>query len=248
MKRPRPSVVADPAPALTRGLRVLGLLAVDGQSSLEQLARKTGWPKSSVLRYLVALASSGVVAQNPTTKAWTARKILAPAPADLLAECADARQQLPGLAAITGHCAELYRFAEGKLVLIDRAEPEGTPVSVNARIGFVRDLGELDATAAVTFAFSADIAPPRRLFRWNGGERVTVSATGRDRVLADVRRTRQARDHDFNVHGIRRFAAPVFAANRFVGLLAVAQRQTPRAESEIPKITGALAATLANFT
>lgn len=230
----------DPAPALSRGLELIELLSVEGQASLEQLAKAAGWPKSSILRYLQALAGAGVVRQDERSKAWQLLKVLRSLPAEESDRFGSYRRRLAGLAGETGHCAELYSVSGRSIELIDRADPDVGEVSLNARIGFVRDLGELEATVLIYSAFSDFPVSGMRFWRWQGGEKVAVSARERDRAIAQARRTRHARDFEFNSNGIRRYAAPVLRNGHLVGILAIAQRQTPRANAEEPTIRSAL--------
>ena len=167
-----------PAPALARGLQLLDQLAVDGQASLEKLAARNGWPKSSVLRFLQTLEQAGAVLQDPASRHWRALKHLQPLEPPSLPPLEQVRKQLPGLAQGTGHCAELYLWQGNRLRLIDRAEP---------------DSGEWRATSHVLEAARAN--------------------------------------------GIRRFAVPVLHENRLLGVLAVAQRQTPGADAETDFVT-----------
>lgn len=223
---------ADPAPALSRGLRLLELLGVEGQQSLEQLARKTGWPKSSVLRYLNALSLAGAAAQDNASLKWKALKRLQPLVLEHDSIMGRARRSLSALAEASGQCVELYDTGSGQAVLVDRAEPEQVEVAVLARIGFVRDLSELEAIAALCFAFDAERLPRRALWRWEKGEMRPVAAKTRDAVIARARRQTLSRDHDFNSNGIRRMALPLMESGKLRGVVAVAQRQTPRAKAE----------------
>jgi hypothetical protein len=53
----------------------------------------------------------------------------------------------------------------------------------------------------------------------------------------------QTVDHDFNANGIRRFGIPLLDPEKhFLGILAVAQRQTPRAQAETAQIIKAIQA------
>ncbi|MGA0332415.1 MAG: helix-turn-helix domain-containing protein [Kiritimatiellia bacterium] len=227
MKQPAVS-----APALARGILLLDQLAVDGQASLEKLAARNQWPKSSVLRCLQTLEQAGAVEQHPETKHWRALKQLQPLISPALEPMQQARNFLPGLAQGTGHCAELYAWQQGILELIDRAEPDFGDLLVRARIGSRRDLEELDATALILFAFAPDSQPPERVWVWKKGKKKSLSAEKRELRIAECRHQGWAVDQDFNENGIRRFAIPVWAQDRLTGVLAVAQRQTPAADRE----------------
>jgi len=233
----------DPAPALTRGLRVLELLAIDGHASLDSLARKTGWPKSSLLRYLQALETSGAARQDPASKAWEALRSLQPVLAATASNALEpARRQLSPLAEATRHCVELYRATPSRVELIDRAEPELADVTLVARIGFVRDLRELDATAKIFYAFASQPLPPQPLWRWRAGRKTRLAHPAAAKALAAARREGVACDDDFNSNGIRRFAAPLLNdLGALVGIVSIAQRQTHRAARETDALVRALA-------
>lgn len=225
-----------PAPALARGLTLLEQLAVDGQSSLEKLALQNAWPKSSVLRCLQTLEAMEMVTQDQESKRWQALKRVKTLEDPTLPALESARKRLAFLADRTGHCAELYIWKETKLTLIDRAEPESVEVMVRARIGFQRGLEELDATALVAFAFDPHLEPPEKSWAWKKGKKKKLSPEKCDQRISKTRKQGLTVDSGFNEHGIRRFAIPVFSENRLAGVLAIAQRQTPRAEQEISLI------------
>lgn len=220
------------APALARGLTLLAQLAVDGQTSLEKLAARNGWPKSSVLRFLQTLEQAGAVKQDPASRRWRALQHLQALDAPNPGPLEMARNRLAVLAQLTGHCAELYRWKDGELSLMDRAEPETGEMMILARIGFRRDLNELDATALIAYAFSPDANVPEKVWAWKKGKKKKLSAEKRNQRLTETRESLLALDSDFNENGIRRFAVPVLHNEKLIGVLAVAQRQTPRADTE----------------
>jgi DNA-binding IclR family transcriptional regulator len=226
-----------PAPALARGLQLLDQLAVDGQASLEKLAARNGWPKSSVLRFLQTLEQAGAVLQDPASRHWRALKHLQPLEPPSLPPLEQVRKQLPGLAQGTGHCAELYLWQENRLRLIDRAEPDSGEWRVRARIGFERNFAELDATALIVYAFDPESQAPDKVWGWKKGKRKKISAEKRVQRIEETRGRGLAVDADFNENGIRRFAVPVLHENRLLGVLAVAQRQTPGADAETDFVT-----------
>lgn len=226
----------DPAPALTRGLELLALLAADGQSSLEALARKTGWPKSSVWRYLQALEALCIVRQDPESKHWEALQTLKTIDQGHCPKLEKARRRLAVWAKDTHCCVELYHVREDRLILFDRAEPEDDIVSVRARIGFQRDLSELEATALIYFAFQSKRPPKGASWVWHEGRRLKIGDRAAHMRIDEVRKAGWARDNDFNEYGFRRFARPVFEDGRLVGVAAIAQRLTPLAEREKSQI------------
>lgn len=226
----------EAAPALTRGLELLGLLARDGQNSLESLVRKTRWPKSSVWRYLQALESAGVVRQNPDNKHWEARQVLRPVDSATNLALENARLQLPQWASESGCCVELYRVDGLRLILMDRAEPEDELVALRARIGFERNLEELDSTALTFFAYHPKAQPDTKIWAWHEGRRLRIGTKIAQMRIEEARQLGWAQDNDFNENGFRRFSRAVLDVNQLVGVLAIVQRLTPRVERELPRI------------
>ena len=149
-------------------------------------------------------------------------------------------RQLAGIAERCGHCAELYRVSRERIELIDRADPEQSEVRVAARIGFIRGQDELDATVQVACVYGDGIRPMARLWVWAGGKKKTLPVKQLETLLEAVRRNGYGMDNDFNENGIRRFAVPVMDESSLIGILAVAQRQTPRAQADVPVILKAL--------
>lgn len=234
--------LSDPAPALTRGIALIRQLSLHGQGTLEDLARRGGWPKSSTLRYLQALQQSGITEQDPVSKIWHLREHLtafAPDSGDVIEFW---RGRIGSLCQDLGHCVELYRVAAGAVTLIDRVDPLVQDKQLSARIGFVRDPSECDATALLFFAFSGQKTTPKDLsWRWCDGERANVRASERDNLLREARISGTAIDPEFNLNGIRRFAFGLFTPDGTLGgILAIAQRLTPLSARQTESIRSAL--------
>lgn len=223
---------------------MLAILASDGRCSLESLAKKTSWPKSSILRYLQALEAYGAVSRSEDSKLWQARQKLCPIVPDASEVLERARTRIPKLANEVNCCVELYRLERNTLVLSDRAEPENELVSLRARIGFERNLQELDATSLIFFAFQETAMPSSGLWAWHEGRQKKVGARTAQQRIAVVRESGWALDNDFNEYGYRRFACPVLDGDALVGVLAIAQRLTPLAEREKPHLIKTLKSNL----
>ncbi|WP_309380063.1 helix-turn-helix domain-containing protein [Cerasicoccus frondis] len=235
---------ADPAPALTRGLELLSLICRDGQISLEALVRKTAWPKSSVWRYLQALEAFGAVQQDATTKLWGARLTLRPVDVASSAAMIDAKKLLPQLATSVHCCTELYSVEGRRICLIDRAEPDDELVALRARIGFERELSELDSTALIFFAFQDEFQPLAKSWIWREGRRHKLGQRIVQMRIQEARECGWALDCDFNENGFRRFSRPVLEGQKLTGILSIVQRQTPLAEREKVAIIKHLKTTL----
>src|SRR4029077_735452 len=135
----------DAAPALSRGLMLLAYLNREGASSLDRLAKATGFPKASLLRMLRTMESSGAVAREGLGKRWHSLIRLEPGtPRErLLRErCALAASWL---CRSLRHTLEIYAFENARLTMIDRADPEGETPPVRRRIGHAALWDECDA-------------------------------------------------------------------------------------------------------
>lgn len=215
--------VDDPAPALTRGVRLLERLGRDGPQVLERLSAESGVAKSTTLRLLAALERIGMVARDPATRRWHARVALV-AGRDDEAESARLRQVLAELAKASGHAAEAWLWSDGRSSMIDRADPEDVSTAVRARIGSGRDPSEVDAVMLVAFAHApgGPVWLPRQT---QAADRRQV-VVARPALAAQVevcRRSGCAVDAGINANGVRRFAAPwLDAQGKFRGAVAVA--------------------------
>lgn len=212
------------APALSRGLEVLALLAESPALSLEAIARRLPHPKSTLHRLLEVLIAGGYVEKAPE-KTYRARVALT---RGFEAPLEDRLTRV--LAALTGTLgatAEFYVPTPAGLVLGRQRFPRTGEVHVVARLGFLRPwTGELDAVARVGWAFS-DPAPkvPAPRSHWaygRGGERRKVSARDVAAAIRQCANDGAAVDAAYNTNGVRRCAAPVFGDGRFAGVVAAA--------------------------
>jgi DNA-binding IclR family transcriptional regulator len=229
------AVAADPAPALGRGLTLLGALDREGACSLEQLARMHRWPKSSVARLLRSLELAGVVHRDPATMRYhaTTRFVRLHGLTEDVRRCAQA--DMVSLASAVEHTVELHGFndrdSDRPLVMIDRCEPEGVAVRVHARIGFARQLDEIDALTQVVLAFGGEgvRAAAHRPWVWRQGRRAWLTAPAVQRLAHKARLARAAMDEDVNSNGVFRYAAPILDGDqRLRAVIAIAQFVTPR--------------------
>jgi DNA-binding IclR family transcriptional regulator len=219
-----PRVAGDPAPALSRGLRLITYLCRDGASSLDRLTKATGWPKASVLRLLRSLELAGVVARDPDNKQYRALMRLVAGSTNenmLRSRCATAVAWACKAAKQT---VEVYLFSNHTLAMIDRAEPDGIEVSVRARIGFVRRLEQADAATIIAFAFAYPQGIPAGK-HWYFDNRVET-AMPKERLQTLVQQARArgaAADLGINANGVRRFAAPLIdSIGGLAGVLVIA--------------------------
>lgn len=216
----------DPAPALTRGLRLLDELVRSGPCSLETLTRTTGFPKSSALRILQSLEHLGAVQRDPGNREFHARLRLTPvASTDPSSWPERVAPTLAPLAERYGYTAELYAVHVDHAVMIDRAEPRNTEVRVTARVGFRRDFDEFEAVTQTCLTWNTDTLPPGRpkLWYWDQAQRTPLRRQEVLSCMDRIRAKRAAYDLGLNTNGIRRYAAPLTQQGRLVGVLALAQ-------------------------
>lgn len=232
----------NPAPALARGLDLLRHLDAHGPSSLEDLARATGFPKSSVARILHSLELAAAVERHPATRRYHARLRLAPvAPTGRLSLPEAASPVMDQLARQTRHTVELYNAQPLGPAMIARREPDDAPVAVRARVGFVRDLHEIEAVCQVTRVFAPHPDQPAdRLWHWDSGVKCNDTAEQLQRVLDTTRHALAAVDLGINEYGIRRYAAPIREDDRLLGTLALAQFCPPTASQPDPQLLEAV--------
>jgi IclR family KDG regulon transcriptional repressor len=216
-----------PAPALTRGLAVLDRLVRDGACTLEQLAKTTGWPKSSVLRMLQSLESVGAVAREPTTKRYSALMRLERIGSSAQALRSLSATEMAELCRAVGQTVELHHFDGERLTMIDRCEPETAEVRVRARIGWERKYDEVDALTQIVLAFGIDPANWPRIKYWQWSPNVLPRSVGSRtlrQLVSKVRERGVALDATINSNGVRRYAAPLFNSyGALSGVLAIAQ-------------------------
>jgi DNA-binding IclR family transcriptional regulator len=210
------------APALTRGLALLRLLSRDGALTLDRIARSTGWPKPSLLRLLRTLANDGAAARDPATGRWRATLRLAAIENEDLRLVNRCAQGVARLCREAGHVVEVYAWEDGRMVMIDRADPPHGEVLVRMRLGGIRDGSELDAVS-VWGAALGGAARPRRIWEWNAGAKVAIGRSRWDEAVTAARSAGVACDRDPNGNLVRRFAAPVTGdGGQLLGVIALA--------------------------
>jgi DNA-binding IclR family transcriptional regulator len=215
---------ADPAPALGRGIAILRHLEREGSCSLEQLARHFRWPKASLLRLTESLARAGVVVRDPLNKRY--RSLVQ------LVETDSASQQLRARAAAavawlveqSRQTVEVYIHRGDRMVMVERGEPFGQPVTVRARVGFVRTFEEAEAVTLVAAAFSdAPCATMRWAWMEGGQLKRQLDPVEFSNQVAAVRAAGVAWDRGPNCNGVRRLAVPLTDEHGLLaGALAIA--------------------------
>ena len=215
-----------PAPALTRGLEILRRLNVDGPSTLGQIARTHGWPKSSTARLLVALERAGTVVRESVDGRFRAAVALVP-----LAAAEDALRTWSGVPLVklceaSRHTVELYACRDGRLSMVDRSDPDEAEVRVWARIGWEPDPTELTALTQLRLVFGGGAVRPKKrkpFWAWRKGQRRPLNSKALKALLDRVRRDRFAACLDRNPNGVVRYAIPVLGPrDELQGIVSIA--------------------------
>jgi DNA-binding IclR family transcriptional regulator len=218
------------APALTRGVAILRRLERDGPQSLEQLTRQTGYPKTSVARLLKAMEQMGLVCRDSKTRAYRADVALRPINSPRRWLCEHCALTLDTLCEKVTQTVELHQYDSGRLTMIDRREPQDAVVKASARIGWQRDLDELDALTQVVLAFGRcdPLEPATRYWHWKHDRHQSVSLRRLREVVKHAAETGAAVDLGVNSHGVRRYAAPLLtSADQLAAVIAIAEAVNP---------------------
>jgi DNA-binding IclR family transcriptional regulator len=200
----------DPAPALTRGLRLVAILSSEGACSLDRLAKISGWPKASILRLLRALINAGVAEREVSTKRY--RALLRFIPGDSREQCLrqKCRNHVTWLATCAKQPVEVYAYSTIGMTMVDRAAPEHASLPVLARLGHTRPRLELDAVNQIACACTGDKrVPPGNYHAYAEQKKIILTPEAVERIIATVTQRGVASDVGVNRNHVRRFAAPL---------------------------------------
>jgi DNA-binding IclR family transcriptional regulator len=140
----------DERGALARGLVVINQLSNTPGMSLEQLAKTTGYPKTSLFRIMRTLVEFSLVRRDADGRYQPLARIQ-----PLTGTSFEDRllQTMKRLTEETGQTVEWYEPGPAGMVITQRVLPKNTEIGVRARVGFIRDWnGELDAVLALGIA------------------------------------------------------------------------------------------------
>jgi DNA-binding IclR family transcriptional regulator len=217
-------VVRDPAPALTRGLRLVAILSSEGACSLDRLAKITGWPKASISRLLQALINAGVAERETSTKRY--RTLLRFIPGDSRAQRLreKCRNHVTWLATCAKQPVEVYALSAEGMTMVDRAAPELAPLPVVARLGHTRPRLELDAVNQIAIACAQDgNIPALNYYASADHKKCVLTPDAVQRIIQTVRKRGIAADIGVNRNHVRRFAAPLMnQAGQCIGTIVIA--------------------------
>lgn len=217
------------APALRRGLEIIALLQRIKNASLEELARLTGYPKSSVMRLMEVLQEEGIVCRDPESKAY--RLLVGLCPVGEAGFHAQVQSTLRKLAQATGQTAEWYLPCPEGMRIAERYEAPQAETGVRAGIGFVRPWrGELDAVAACAAAFFPQAAQNActeavdayEVYQEPGVRRQIPQAQA-ERIIATARTNGYYVDQVVNNNHVRRIAAVIMQNEAPCGVIALAE-------------------------
>ncbi|WP_200761363.1 helix-turn-helix domain-containing protein [Poriferisphaera corsica] len=216
----------DPAPALTRGLKIIHILANDGMCTLGQLAETTGWPKSSVLRLLRSLEMGGYVEREEGGRRYRGLVKLQTVNGDVAALKRLAAGAMQKLCKAAGHTVELHHFRHGRVSLIERIEPLDTEVTVRMRIGYEREVEEIDALMQVVAAHELGIhfLNNQQSWVWADGKQVEISKEKAAGLIEQADINGYGIDSGYNYGGVMRIAVPIYRLDQsLIAVLAIAQ-------------------------
>lgn len=218
-----------PTPGLFKGIKILEYLK-DGDACLEDLVKKSGFPKTSTLRILETLIAMNLVQKDKLSKSYHSLSYL-----ENLSTASEAIQnvihheiiQISNTLNIT---TEWYEARDGFMLLSDRNEPPKLEISIRARKGYKRELNhELEAVTRI--ALSSGVHTDYKGSYWvvrQNGQLFCLSHEEQTQILAKTKELNVACDEYFNLHGVRRYASAVFdKENKLIGILAFAETFSP---------------------
>ncbi len=227
-------------PGLARGIVLLRILADGRSATLDDFARLTGYPKSSILRQLDTLQAMDLIARDMTTNLYFALQRLVPMRMpdqhfDLMINAV-----LGELARMLDSAAEWYVPVPEGLVLVRRIDPQQHRLQEMAQIGYVRRWNwELEAVSTLGYAWHEDApelpsASENKLCRFVRNGVVKPLSLSQARAAIEAARERgYVWDPVFNDNSVRRVACIVLHDKQLLGVLAVAERQQPGVRSDI---------------
>ncbi len=220
---------------LSRGLVIMRMLENgEGMTQLE-LAKASGFPRTTVKRILDILEEQRVISKDNRRK-YQARLGLLP----LVRENEfDNRLKLKmrKLAEVTGHTVEWYVPSEKGMILIRRYTPETGETGIIARVGFCRDYDrEIDSVNALALAwFHPDTPSATSGYKGYIKPGVLQELPGdiAREWIYEAHREPVVADHTVNTHNVRRVSAAVFSNNKGVGIISLAIIVNPNNEPDM---------------
>ncbi len=226
-----------PTPALERGLQILELIHQGDEKSLSELAKESGFPKSSVSRYIDTLVQAGYVERIHETQKFRSgcSIIRTHTKSDFIIE--QLPQAMKSMVEETGFTAEWYELENGQAVVKLIHEPENVSVKVVTKYNFARQLNrELDVIARLFLANIGKPSPMPNYYIRHWEEKQPLSNTDAAKLIEEVNNETVVVDKYFNQNGVRRCALAVKDENGdFLGVLALAGHYHPASNKVLKK-------------
>ena len=226
-----------PTPALERGLKILELIHQSDEKSLSDLAKESGFPKSSVSRYIDTLVKAGYIERIFETQKFrsSCSIIKNHTRSDLIIE--QLPQAMKSMVEATGFTAEWYEYENGQAVVKLIHEPENVSVKVVTKYNFARQLDlELDVIARLFLANVGIPSPMPDYYIRHWEEKQSVSDKEAVELIEGVKAETVVVDTDFNQNGVRRCALAIKDENGdFLGVLALAGHYHPASNKVLKK-------------
>ncbi len=213
----------SPAPALTRGIRVLQYMDEDREYSLDELANSLDYPKSSLLRILDVLLDENLINRSFETKKYRPLTRLV-ALSEFHFETR-LEKALESLASTTGLTAEWYEYSPDGMVLIRQKFPKGREAYVQAREGWLIKwdsiLNAVNSLGIANFSPMTDFS--RLSYYSEDGHKTKVTKNLLKRQLQLAKSQGAVIDKFVNSCSVRRIAAVITAGSTVRGVIALAE-------------------------
>ena len=228
----------DERGALARGLAVINQVNDTPGMSLEQLAKTTGYPKTSLFRIMRTLVALSMVRKDSNGHYQPLARIQPLADKSFENQL---NQTMKRLAEETGQAVEWYESGTAGMVITRRVLSRNTEIGVRARVGFVREWnGEMDAVLALGIAH---LKPKEVVLDFNAFlsyrepfKQSRISAKFAKNRIEKATRERTICDHIPNTNNVRRAAKLVCDNKTPAGVLAIAEVVHPEQPDRIEKL------------
>lgn len=226
------------APALERGLQVLELLQEGGWHSLEELATRLGFPKSSLMRLLETLLERDYLERCPESKRYRCRVAIYRISQRHNEVRHVIQHALDALCVTLGFTTEWHVAKELHLELMQRAEAAEASVRIRAQVGFRRYWWQEQDALALVSQVACGLKPNREqratLWEYRQGEAKRLSKACHEKRKAVIDARLLAYDSEYNSNGIRRLVKGVRDKDgSLLGLLAVPIHFYPKADAAL---------------
>lgn len=203
------------APALTKGLEVLELLAeADAPMTMKAIADGLGRSKNEIFRMLVALQERGYIDRDPETDAFSLTDRLfklglhTPTTQDLMTA---AMPELSTIATESQQSPHLVVVSHG-LTVVTAAVPGGEDMSFTLKLGYGR-LATDSTSGQVILAFQSPVMTKRIIDECQGRSSTPIDRKALDKQLAAIRRRGHELRDSRDIVGITDICCPIIGAD-----------------------------------